>query len=210
MFFLDFLYLQAYRPKKDAITKVLREEATSDNFILSDLDWSHWKQVIRRQAPLNKDDSWERRLPDHVGYRRNTITPQSHEPSVYEFAVLTPEKQKVPVLASVTTGMNGRHWEGAMLGKPKLRAQIDRVLRRGCKLYARRARFSARDMPSIYEKCPVERKGKRSRVSTDEAVNELRGLMMKVHDYAWRDHYDIDSRTYSHRSVIASGVRVSD
>lgn len=77
-------------------------------------------------------------------------------------------------------------------------------------MYARKARFSARDMPSIYEKCPVERKTRGRRVKTEEAVNELRGLMMKVHDYAWRDHYDIASRTYSHRPLNVGGVRVSD
>lgn len=203
---------QGNHTRKAAIEKVLREEAEASNFILSDLKWSEWKQVIRRNPPLSADIIWERRHPDHVGYRRNKIFPNMNGPAVYEFAVQTPEKQKVPVLGSVTMGMNGRHWEGAMLSKPKLREQIDRVLRRGCKLYARKAPFSAQEMPSIYKKCPGKKNptGRRSKVTTAEAVNELKGLMLSVNDYAWRDHYDIESRTYSHRPVTIDGIKLSD
>ena len=154
----------------------------------------------------------------HTGFRCGNLYDDLSEPAIYEVGVQTPSsKVKTPVWLSVTRGITKGNWETAMLSKPKLRDQVDRVLRRGCKVYVRRAPFASRDMDAIYTRVrdvtkkkgtDVKRKGGHANV--EEAVNELRGLVTRVCDYAWKDHYDIESRTYSHRGLVVNGVQVSD
>ena len=187
---------------------MLREEADRDSFPLADLEWSNWKRAMQRKNPQTA--RWESRFEGHPGARCTKLFSDMTQPAVYEVAVKVPDyKEKIPVLASVKQGIQSQSWEGALLSKDKLRAQVDRVLRRNCKLYVRRAPFSVRDMPSIYSKCDAKRKAGCAR-TTDDAVHELRGLMTRVCDYAWRDHYDIPSRTYNHRPLVVDGVKVSD
>ena len=193
---------------KNAIDKILREEATPTNFPLSSLEWSDWKRAIQRKQP--ETSKWESRFVGHRGFRRQELFSSIKTPAVYEVAVKVPDyKEKIPVLASVKQGIQGQSWEAALLSKDKLRCQVDRVLKRGCKVYVRRAPFSVKTMPSIYDKCGIKRKTDCAK-STDNAVHELRGLMARVCDYAWRDHYDTASRTYSHRGLVVNGVKVSD
>ena len=188
---------------------MLREETTKATFPLGNLEWSHWKRAIQRKHPENSS-RWEGRLDGHPGARHVFPFPDTSRAAVYEVAVKVPEHDnKIPVLASVKQGIKGQSWEAALLSKDKLRNQVDRVLRKGCKLYVRQAPFSVRDMPSVYRRCGVERKAGAAR-STADAVHELRGLMTKVCDYAWRDHYDVETRTYSHRGLVVNGVKVSD
>ena len=172
-----------------------REEVTQTDFSLGVLDWSPWKEAIA-QSTSRKSDSWIPRRNDHVGVRNvDAFQHDTQKAAVYEFAVQSPDGKKYPVLSRTTGGFNSCHWDTKLLNTPPVEAQLDRVVKRGCKLYARRAIFSK---PVTVDRNKVT------------SVDELRSIIHKSYDYPWQKHYDIPSRRYLHRNVMKDGVLISD
>ncbi len=188
-------------PKKSspssAIKRVNREKVNNDKFILNDLKWSSWKPAMVGNNESDEKYTWMERRGDHLGVRNiDLFRKTSHRPSVYEFAVQTPGSIELhPVLCRATAGFTGCHWDTKLLNGLSVECQVDRVLKRGCKLYARRAPFSR---PVNLAKKDVS------------SVEELRSLIHKCYDYAWNEHYDTSSRKYFHRNVKRNGVAISD
>ena len=174
-----------------------REEVAHTDFLVGDvLDWTPWKEAITPSAPKKSAASWIPRRNDHTGLRNVDIFQQDKQkPAIYEFAVQTPEGRKYPVLSRTTGGFSGCHWDTKLLNTTPVEEQLDRVVKRGCKLYARRALFN--------KPVSVERENVSS-------VDELRSLMHKTYDYPWQEHYDVPSRRYLHRTVMKDGVLISD
>ena len=172
-----------------------REEVQQSDFSLGAFDWSPWKEAVA-PSTSTKSDAWIPRRNEHTGVRNVDIFQHdTQKPAVYEFAVQTPDGKKYPVLSRTTAGFDGCHWDTKLLNTPPVETQIDRVVKRGCKLYARRALFNK---PATIE---------RDNVST---IDELRSIIHKSYDYPWQEHYDIPSRRYLHRTVMKDGVLISD
>ena len=160
------------------------------------LTWSPWREAVVPTTP-GKSDSWIPRKNYHPGYRNtDAFQHDTKKPAVYEFAVQTPEGRKYPVLSRTSAGFNGRHWDTKLLSSTPVESQLDRVVKRGCKLFARRALFTA----------PASRSGG----SGVSSLDELRSLLHQTYDYPWQEHYDSASRRYLHRTVMRDGVLISD
>ena len=190
---------KAARGVTTATDKVNREDVSKADFSLDGFTWSPWKQAIASVSP-RRSDSWIPRRGNRTGVRNIDIFGHDTvKPAMYEFAVETPEGRKYPVLSRTTGGFNSCHWDTKLLNTPPVEAQLDRVIRRGCKLYARRALFpeEGEDQVTVND----------NDVST---VEELRSLIGKTYDYAWQEHYDTTSRRYLHRTVMKDGVLISD
>lgn len=175
-----------------------REEVQQSEFSLGVLDWSPWKAAITPSTPRksSSSESWIPRRNEHTGLRNVDIFEHDTlKPAVYEFAVQTPGGKKYPVLSRTTGGFNSCHWDTKLLNTTPVESQIDRVVKRGCKLFARRALF---EKPVTVDRENVD------------TMDELRSLIHKTYDYPWQEHYDIPSRRYLHRTVMKDGVLISD
>ena len=189
---------KARTPAKSTTSEKIRRERVIDNEVCFDeLNWSSWKPAIAPVA-MDKKYEWIERRGERPGVRNiDLFTNNCDRPAVYEFAVQTPAgDKKYPVLSRTTAGFTGSHWDTKLLNGLSVESQLDRVVKRGCKVFVRRALFSR----------PIKSK-KTGQVTT---VNELRSLMQKTYDYAWQEHYDVPSRKYFHRNVRKDGVVISD
>ena len=181
--------------RASAVERQNREEVQQSDFSLGTLDWSPWKEAVA-PSTSRKSDVWIPRRNEHTGVRNvDVFQHDTQKPAVYEFAVQTPDGKKYPVLSRTTAGFDGCHWDTKLLNTPPVETQIDRVVKRGCKLYARRALFNK---PVTIE---------RDNINT---IDELRSIIHKSYDYPWQEHYDIPSRRYLHRTVMKDGVLISD
>ena len=182
------------KPKAE---KIKREKIEDDDFFLNQLNWSSWKPAMAPVAMDTKQE-WIERRGERPGVRNvDLFTSNCHKPAVYEFAVQPPRSDNIhPVLSRATAGFTGNHWDTKLLNGLSVEAQVDRVLKRGCKVFVRRAPFSR----------PIKNKNA-GEVST---LNELRSLIQKTYDYAWQEHYDVPSRKYFHRNVRRDGAVISD
>ncbi len=190
---------KATRAVAMATKRLNREDVSKAYFSLDGFTWSPWKQAVAPVSP-RRSDSWIPRRGNRTGVRNVDIFGHdTMKPAMYEFAVETPEGRKYPVLSRTTGGFNSCHWDTKLLNTPPVEAQLDRVIRRGCKLYARRALFPGEgdDSVSVNDK-------------DVSSVQELRSLIWKTYDYAWQEHYDTTSRRYLHRTVMKDGVLISD
>ena len=125
------------------------------------------------------------------------------ESAVYEFAVQPfGSTAKFPLATRATGGFTGVHWDTYFFRHGKINKQVDRVLTRGCKIYSRRAPFEF-DSTTPYS---VNIKGRDVNIST---VTELRLLMNKVYDYAWRERH-IAGQSHGYRKVTRSDVTISE
>ncbi len=182
-----------------ATDKVNREDVSKADFSLDGFTWSPWKQAIASVSP-RRSDSWIPRRGNRTGVRNVDIFGyNTMNPAMYEFAVETPEGHKYPVLSRTTGGFNSCHWDTKLLNTPSVEAQLDRVIRRGCKLYARQAIFPKEGEYQVI-------------VNPDDLITlqELRSLICKTYDYAWQEHYDTNSGRSLHRTVMKDGVLISD
>ena len=184
------------KPRAAQLEKIKREKIDDEDFCLNQLNWSSWKPAMAPVAMDTKQE-WIERRGERPGVRNvDLFTSSCHKPAVYEFAVQPPSSDNLhPVLSRATAGFTGNHWDTKLLNGLSVEAQVDRVLKRGCKVFVRRAPFSR----------PI--KNKNLEVST---INELRSLIQKTYDYAWQEHYDVPSRKYFHRNVRRDGVTISD
>ena len=181
--------------RASAVERQNREEVLQSDFSLGTLDWSPWKEAVVPSTP-RKSDAWIPRRNKHTGVRNvDVFQHDTQKPAVYEFAVQTPDGKRYPVLSRTTVGFNGCHWDTKLLNTPPVETQIDRVVKRGCKLYARRALFN--------RPVTIER-------DNGNTFDELRSIIHKSYDYPWQEHYDISSRRYLHRTVMKDGVLISD
>ncbi len=177
-----------------------KREDVADQLVLTDLKWSTWKPAIvpTTVAPEIKDGGeWVERRGERPGLRNiELFSGKSHNPAVYEFAVQAPGSEDLhPVLSRATAGYTGSHWDAKFLSTLSVEAQVDRVLKRGCKIFARRAPYAR----------PISAKK-----DQPSSLGELRSLIHKTYDYAWQEHYDVDARKYFHRNVRRNGVAISD
>ena len=196
-------------PRRGTTEKALREEIGSGRFALADLHWSDWKQALAKTAPAR--GSWESRQGQQVGMRNAQLFENMTDAAIYELAVQPPaSRSKIPVLNKVTIGYGDRrHWEAALLSQPKVQTRVNHVLRRGCKLYVRRALVTLNDMAVVRAKTGrIRSPSKDSPSSITELVRELRSLAGQLYDYAWTDHYDVTTRKYSHRTIHRNTCRI--
>ena len=182
---------------KPHITRVNRENVRNKDFLLANLSWSDWKVGVASRPPrgLSRDE-WEPRHEDHVGVRNTHLFDgETVRPSVYEVAVQPePGAPKYPVACAVTSGFQQRNWDRVVL-KDYAHHQVDRVLKRGCKLIVRRASI---------------RPSKKSGGTIEDSMRELRSLIGRHYDYAWKCRYDVDSRTYPNRQLFRNDKMISD
>lgn len=187
----------------------MRERTARKDLLIANLRWSHWREAMAHKTPRSNKEEWEDRDP---GFKRTSIFGDLSDSAVYEVAVQTPNcNQKVAVMASVTKGFHNRSWEKGILALPHIKRQVDQVLKKKCKLYIRRARFTKDDLPGLYERSGV--KGKLAvtdSTTSGETAKALRGLMTRSCDYAWRMHYNPESKNYTHRSLVKKGVVISE
>ena len=185
-----------FQKLRKAPHRVYRERVTKRIFALADMDWSRWKLGITPIAPTgNRANTWRARHRDHVGVRRTTIfhSDDTTTPSVYEIAIQPHSAApKHPVSFFVTTGFQGRRWDHAIFPE-NVHKQVDQVLERGCKLYIRRA--------------PLKTDGEKT---VKDSVKEMRTLLSRTYDYAWRTRYDATVRTRGRRHLVRSRKVISD
>ena len=215
-------------PTQRCYEKVLREQQKGDDFLLFDLDWTNWRCAVALNPPTSSRaaSSWVSRhrgapdpttaststgTPVPIGSRKRHLFPDMSVPAVYEVAVEAPNSvKKTPVLSSVTKGLDdSRSWEGALLSSPHVKEQVNKVVQRGCKLYVRRAPFSKDNMGPLVAKSGLKAKD----VGTDEeAINQLRGLLIRSCDYCWRRRYDksTESRSRVQRPLTWKKVTISE
>ena len=182
---------------RPSVARVNREDVKTEHFLLADLPWSDWKTGVTSLPPNGRSRAqWERRHGDHVGVRNTQLfNGEIHRPSVYEVAVQPePGAPKYPVACAVTSGFQQRNWDRVVL-KDYAHHQVDRVLQRGCKLMVRRASI---------------RPNKKSGGTVEDSMKELRSLIGRHYDYAWKCRYDVDSRTYPNRQLFRNDKMISD
>ncbi|KAL3853581.1 hypothetical protein ACJMK2_017115 [Sinanodonta woodiana] len=159
-----------------------RENVPETNFMLRDLKWSPWQLAIIYDAPKSSEAGWKKRNGDGCGYsKRKLFGGNINVPALYEIAVQMKFRAKKFVVFSKFAKSCG-NWEKELLGKADLKAQIDDVIKRKCKVYIRRVVLNKRN---------VENK-----------------VMMDIqnYDYAWSK---IKGRL-GHRAVTKANVSISD
>lgn len=168
-----------------------RELVPHTRFVLNTLRWTTWREAMLSDPPSSDVDAerWSQRRGVRLGVRDATLFQNDTEvPAVYEFAVQAKERcKKYPVYFSTTRGFSRLHWDTYLLKQEGINQQIDEVLRKGCKLYVRRAKVEKA------VKCEDKLVG---------TVQELRSLMTKTYDYAWRSP--------THRQLTRNGVAISN
>ena len=149
-----------------------REDVTKTNFRLRNLTWSPWKVGMAEKSPDDESEEWIPRRGEGYGVRRSGLFQNgSDTAAVYEFAVQTARRcRKHPVYVSCTAGFSGLQWDTYLLKQGHLSGQVDNVLRKGCKLFVRRAKVNT---------------PQRVDDKTVKSVQELRHLIRQTYDYAW-------------------------
>ncbi|KAL3852846.1 hypothetical protein ACJMK2_016459 [Sinanodonta woodiana] len=160
-----------------------RENVPETNFMLRDLNWSPWQQAIIPDAPECSASRWRKRCGDGSGYsKRQLFNGKMNVPAFYEMAVQMKFRSKKFVVYSKFV-KSCRNWERKLVGKPDIKAQIDDVIQRKCKVYIRRVVLKRRQ------------------------VQKKIILDIQNYDYAWSK---IPGLRLGHRMVTKANVRISD
>ena len=166
--------------------RLLREMVPELGFKLSPMDWSAWQPMISKVKGPSR--TWEPRPSGDIGFRNKTLfTTGTAIPAVYEVAVQPRSGAKrYPVYYRATGGFkNGTKVDKYLLNDADLTEQADTVLKKGCKLFVRRARIPKRI------KC-------HGQVLSN--IEELKSLMAEIYDYPWCSES---------REVYKTGVYIS-
>ncbi|KAK3610616.1 hypothetical protein CHS0354_009075 [Potamilus streckersoni] len=170
------------KERRKIVPHLKRENVPETNFMLRDLNWSPWQLVITSDPPKSPETGWRKRNGDGCGYSKQKLFGvKMNVPGLYEVAVQMKFRAKKFVVFS-KFAKSCRNWERELLGKADLKAQIDDVIKRKCKVYIRRVILNRRN---------VEKK-----VIWD----------IQNYDYAWSK---IKGRL-GHRTVTKANVRISD
>ncbi|KAK3585910.1 hypothetical protein CHS0354_038446 [Potamilus streckersoni] len=160
-----------------------RENVPETNFMLRDLNWSPWQVAIVPDAPECSASRWRKRCGDGSGYiRRELFGEKMNVMAFYEVAVQMKFRAKKFVVFSKFV-KSCKNWERKLVGKPDIKAQIDDVIKRHCKVYIRRVVLKRRQ------------------------VQKKIILDIQNYDYAW---CKISGRRLGHRMVTKANVRISD
>ena len=164
--------------KKWTAKTVKREAVNEENFILKDLHWSPWTLAMKPKPDTRASEpGWSTTsltvLPSSTLSQPDLFKGDTDRPTLYEMAIEDSKKrQQVPVYHTVTKGFDKTCWDTYLLRGFNIKWQLKKSLKKGQKLYVRKAPLSL----------PMKVKGQRKEVS---AVEELRSLMKASYDYAW-------------------------
>ena len=127
------------RSKMNTSTKVLRE--TVDNkeaSVLGNFNWTTWERAFLGEvSPRWKH--WKARQGGHLGFRNTKVLYNTENPAVYELAAQTNDDcTPKAVWMGCTSGFTCHNWDTHFLTS-QLQDNIDSVLRRGGKVFVRRA-----------------------------------------------------------------------
>ena len=168
------------------LPKLRRENVPECNFMLREMKWSSWQQVIAPDQQPELDITQKRRGDNH-GFRATQIfRGKTKVPALYEVAVQTKYRGRFHVLYSKScrAGFNGtKNWERCLFSKPGLRTQLDKVVEKKCCVFVRR----------------VLVKGDKTKV-------EVKRSLVK-YDYAWKR---IRAVRKDHRLVTKTDVDISE
>ncbi|KAK2181913.1 hypothetical protein NP493_376g00015 [Ridgeia piscesae] len=141
---------------------------------------------MQPQRPSDSGSGWLRRQ-NGVGYRNIRVLSEMNMPAIYEFAVEPPgETVKYPVYLTGTVGFQNIRLDTYFLRQEHLARQINRVLKRGCVLFVRRAKIQ--------------------KPSRENSAQKTKAQLMKLYDYAW----SATTRHGAHRAVeLSSKVNFS-
>ena len=172
-----------------------RETIPETRFVLGALDWSVWNLAMAEKAPTDDpDEGWAPRPgKDHVGMRKPVLFPNTMCEAMYEFAVQPQDgARKYPVYYRTTEGFDRASWDTYLLRNKRVKGQVDQVIKKGCKLFVRRAKLDKSAKPLVLDEKPVN------------SVADLKGLIQETYDYAW----DMSIRS-KRRDVIKRGKLIS-
>ena len=160
--------------KKLAVTRRALRENVSDRQFLRQLNWSRWQEAFRDTLPTRGQQAWRSRRGDHEGYRACAIFPDTSQAGMYELSVQTADaNNKVAVWCGFTSGFEGQNWDSHFLRNKNIQQNIDNILQRGGKLFARRV--TQIRWPVTCTNTGV----------VCSSLDELRKLVRDTHDYAW-------------------------
>ena len=127
------------RAKTNSSPKILRE--TVDNKeadILGNFNWTTWQPVFLGEVSP-RWRHWKARQGGHVGFRNTKVLYNTENPALYELAAQTNDDcTPKAVWVGYTSGFTGHNWDTHFLTS-QLQDNIDSVLRRGGKVFVRRA-----------------------------------------------------------------------
>ena len=168
------------------LPKLRRENVPECNFMLREMNWSPWYQVIS-SVEISEIDINQKRRGAGCGFRATQIFGgKTKVPALYEVAVQTKYRTRKHVLYSklCRSGFNvKRNWERSMFSKSDLKTQIDRVVENKCSVFIRRVLI----------------KGEKKR--------ELVKRSLVNYDYAWKR---IRSGRKDHRLVTKTNIDISE
>lgn len=176
---------------KYSLGKPFRELIPETKFALNTLDWSTWYVAMADKAVEGED--WKPRPGvEPSGMRKSVIFPETSCSAIYEFAVQPQEgARKYPVYYRTTNGFDMSSWDTYLLRNHRIKKQLDHVLKKGCKVYIRRAKLEQALRTEIGGQLI-------------QSVTDLSKLLYDSYDYAW----DTRSRC-ARRKVIKRGKMIS-
>ena len=178
------------------IKKVNREDGDDD--LKMNLKWSDWKTAMIPRQTRDVKDSWIPRRSGN-GARNSNLFKSYTLPAIYECGVQVPSGSITPVVCRVTKGFQNGMWDTKLLNGPAMTNQISSVLRKNCNLMMRRADLS--NLEVIPEKT--------TNGTELETLTQVQSHVLGHYDYAWQQHYDIDTRTYNHRHLTVDSATIS-
>lgn len=167
------------------LPKLRRENVPEFNFLLREMPWSAWKLVISPSE--QKAQSITRaRTGSGSGFRAKSIFDgKTNVPALYEVAVQTKYRTRKHVVYSKLCRRgfaNKNNWEKCLLGRADIRAQIDSVIEKNCKVFVRRA------------------------ILKNQKANVSARCSLMRYDYAWRG---LKAERAGHRKVTKASVEIS-
>lgn len=166
------------------LPKLRRENVPECNFMLREMKWSSWQQVISPRVIPELNITHARR---GQGFRATQIFGgKTNVPALYEVAVQTKYRGRKHVLYSKLCRLgfsSTGNWERKLFSKSDLKAQIDKVVERKCSVFIRRVLIKG-----------------------TKASEEVKKSLMK-YDYAWKQ---IRAERKTHRLVTKTEVDISE
>jgi hypothetical protein len=115
------------------------------NFRLNGAPWTKWQLVMAQSLLDQEPHLWEARNTGSIGYRRKYICGGKYtKPALYEFAVQTGERCKryvVYIKSCKGFVLGSRTWESRLLNRLSIKDQINDILKKGYRLFARRCQL---------------------------------------------------------------------